>query len=231
MSSGVRSAPRAMFPPALRTQSPYWATPAARRSADPGQTGSWLITRAREVPDAVGGGMCIALRSPLPCRRPRVHRCPVTPIGSRLQVLPVQPVRLDGTSPAPVAQERGSSPVIPLRSAGGRAECLDLHALAKETRQRRTRVSRRRELNHLPMRACCPLTFSLVARHDRAGRPLDPANHHRMCRHARVDRQDCLVPPHAPAGAVAARGQREAQRSHIRNASPEWGGSLSGARR
>jgi hypothetical protein len=46
----------------------------SRRSADPGKTGSWLITRAREVPDPVGGGMCIALAiaaaMPGSCRAP-----------------------------------------------------------------------------------------------------------------------------------------------------------------
>ena len=46
-----------MFPPAPHTHSPYWATPAVRRSADPGETGSWLITRAGEVSDAVGLGI------------------------------------------------------------------------------------------------------------------------------------------------------------------------------
>jgi hypothetical protein len=42
----------------------------------------------------------------------------------------------------------------------------------------------RGELNHLPTPACCPPTFSLVARHDRPDRQVEPANHYRMRRHS-----------------------------------------------
>ena len=59
------------------------------------------------------------------------------------------------------------------------------------------RTCPRSELNRLPTPVCCPPGFSLVARHDRAGRPVDPTNHHRMRRAAGPDRGHCLLPAHA----------------------------------
>src|SRR5579863_7575839 len=49
----------------------------------------------------------------------------------------------------------------------------------------------------------CPLTFSSAAGRDRPGRSLDPADRYRMCRHACANRRDCVLPAHAPPGAVA----------------------------
>ncbi len=51
-----------MFPPALRTQSPYWATPAALRFSQsrPGRergSSQEHVESAREVSDAGAGGM------------------------------------------------------------------------------------------------------------------------------------------------------------------------------
>ena len=40
------------------------------------------------------------------------------------------------------------------------------------------------ELSHFPTLVFCPQTFSLAARHDRARRPVDRADHYRLRRHA-----------------------------------------------
>jgi Tetracyclin repressor-like, C-terminal domain len=89
----------------------------SRRSADPGETGSWLITRAREVSAAVGGAKVHSV-SDRPCYAdgPELTDTLSRPSGSRLQVLPVQPVRLDGTTPAPIAQRGAPSPGQRLRA-------------------------------------------------------------------------------------------------------------------
>src|SRR5712691_3572330 len=69
--------------------------------------------------------------------------------------------------------------------------------------QRPIRKCPRSELNHLPTLVCCPPTFSLAVGHDRAGRPVDPADHYRMRRHAGADCRDCFLPAYASAGGVA----------------------------
>jgi hypothetical protein len=97
-------------------------------------------------------GICLSVRLcrwllmaiELPLARMLVHLLAVAAdhhdtCSARLQVLPVQPVRLDG----PVQRQSASArlqPHDPRWAGWRRAECPVPRALAKETRQRRSRT-------------------------------------------------------------------------------------------